>query len=69
MAAAVDVAARRLPWQATVAPAWARAMAMAAPRPEAEPVTGDLAVETELVEDSLHGRTTVTQWSGAAELR
>ena len=39
MVAAVSVAARRLPWQATVAPACASATAMAAPRPLAEPVT------------------------------
>ena len=35
---AVDVAARRLPWTATWAPAWARASAMEAPRPLAAPV-------------------------------
>ncbi len=39
MAAAVSAAGRRLPWTATVAPAWARAVAMAAPRPLAAPVT------------------------------
>src|SRR6187402_1890082 len=39
IAAAVSVAGRRLPWQATDAPACASAVAMAAPRPEAEPVT------------------------------
>ena len=39
MAAAVSVAARRLPWTATVAPACESAVAMAAPRPVAAPVT------------------------------
>src|ERR1700691_1296083 len=39
MCSAVASAGRRLPWQATVAPPSASAMAMAAPRPLAAPVT------------------------------
>src|SRR6202048_1990441 len=38
MAAAVSYAGRRLPGAATGAPAWASAVAMAAPRPVAAPV-------------------------------